>query len=41
MDQEQAYFATLAATASYRVDGGMLSLLSAEGNILVEFTIAP
>jgi heat shock protein HslJ len=38
MDQEQAFFSTLAATASYRVDGSRLTLLDAAGNVLAEFT---
>jgi heat shock protein HslJ len=41
MDQESAYFAALAATASFRVDGGTLSLLDADGNVLAEFVAAP
>jgi heat shock protein HslJ len=41
MDQEQAYFSALSATASYRVDGSRLTLLDAAGNVLAEFTAAP
>lgn len=37
MDQEQAYFAALSATASFLVDGGTLSLFDADGNVLAEF----
>ena len=37
MDQEQAYFSALSATASYRVDGNRLTLLDAAGNVLAEF----
>jgi heat shock protein HslJ len=41
MDQEQAYFSALSATASYRVDGNRLTLLDAAGNVLAEFTSMP
>jgi heat shock protein HslJ len=40
MDQEQAYLSALSATASFRVDGGQLTLLDAAGNVLAEFTAA-
>jgi heat shock protein HslJ len=42
MEQESAYFAALSATASFHVDGGILSLLGADGNVLAEFVaVAP
>jgi heat shock protein HslJ len=37
MDQEQAYFSALSATASYRVEGNRLTLLDVAGNVLAEF----
>ncbi len=36
MTQESAYLAALAQTAAYRIAGGMLTLLDAKGNPLVE-----
>jgi heat shock protein HslJ len=41
MDQEQAYFSALSATASYRLDGSRLTLLDAAGYVLAEFTSVP
>jgi len=35
MEVEQAYFAALQATASYRVEGGRLALLDAQGQLTV------
>lgn len=41
MQQEQAYFSALTATASFRVDDGILSLFDADGNVLAEFAVVP
>jgi heat shock protein HslJ len=37
MQQEQAYLASLAATASYQVQEDRLTLFDADGNVLAEF----
>ena len=41
MDQESAYFAALAATVSFRVDGDRLTLFDTDGNSLAGFTRMP
>ena len=38
MEQEQAYLSALPLAAEYRVDGGMLSLLTADGTIVATYT---
>jgi heat shock protein HslJ len=40
MEQEAAYLASLPTAVSYRVDGGSLSLLSADGTTVTSFTRA-
>jgi putative lipoprotein len=40
MEVEQAYFAALAATVSYRIEGGRLELLDAQGQLTVALTAA-
>jgi heat shock protein HslJ len=41
MDQETAYLAVLPTAARYRVDGGSLALLAADGTYVATFTNAP
>ncbi|MEW6094247.1 MAG: META domain-containing protein [Chloroflexota bacterium] len=41
MDQESAYFAALAATASFQLEGEMLTLIDEEGTSLAEFMRMP
>jgi heat shock protein HslJ len=38
MDQEAAYLAALPTAATFRVNGGLLELLSAEGSAVVTYT---
>jgi heat shock protein HslJ len=41
MDVEQAYFANLAAVATYQSTGGSMALLDGDGEIILEFVPAP
>ena len=40
MEQEAAYLAALPAAVRYRVDGGSLSLLTADGTYVVSYARA-
>jgi putative lipoprotein len=41
MEFEQAYFANLGEVAAYQTTGGPMSLLDADGAIILEFVVAP
>jgi hypothetical protein len=40
MDQESAYLASLASVEKFRIDGGSLSLLRADGTIVASYVPA-